>query len=749
MHGDFRNSGAGSRATARWRAGLFGAAAAVAYAAILAPASMAQAQAAAPAAGATEQGVMDAIVVTAPKYVPHLSGSATKLQTPLIETPQSVTVINRDQIDLLNWQNLGQAVRYTAGIVGENYGSDERYDWLTLRGFNPVQFVDGLQAPVGSVSNTGLDLYGSQSVEILKGPASVLYGLAPPGGIVNMTSRRPEDKFGGSVQLLYGSYDNKQIAGDITGPVNDLLDLRLTSLYRDRDTQVDGVRSQRFYLAPAATVHITPNTDLTFLSYYQWDDVRGDGGGFFPAAGIYSANPVGRITSNVNLGDYNYNRFVHRQYGVGYDFKHDFNSNLTFEQNLKYFDSYGRMLDVYGAGLATTTTSGPGLYQYLNPLTGIQETDGSGDPLYSDYRTVNRNNFPFKEMITSFNVDSRLTDRFNTGPIEHTVLLGVDYRRYTLQSYFGFTAAPTIDLFAPNHNQAITTPAYYPYSNQVQDQIGVYAQDEAKLGRWVLTLTGRQDWVDAKNYGVPQDDQKFSYRAGLNYVFKSGLAPYISYATSFQPTTGSDFFGNPFKPTTGEQVEGGIKFEPHFVPRAVKILTTLAVYDLKQDNVLVTDPDTVNHPFAQVQAGHVEVKGVELEAVARIYERISLNASYSYTESDVTGTAGTPTTRLTLTPKNKLSVFADYTFQTGPLAGFGAGLGYRYISSTYGDTANQWLDPAYGLFDAVAHYDINKWRISVEASNLFDKVSIAQCSSEADCFYGLRRNVVATVTRRF
>jgi iron complex outermembrane recepter protein len=689
---------------------------------------------------------VETLVVTAPHYVPVEAESVTKMATPLIETPQSVTVITRDQINLLNWQNLGQAVRYTSGIVGENFGSDERVDWLTLRGFYPVQYVDGLQAPVGSVTNIGLDLYGSQSVEILKGPASILYGLAPPGGIVNMTSRRPQDGFSGEIQGLYGSYDNKQFEGDVTGAVTPWLSLRLTSLYYDRGTQTDGVSSERIYVAPAATVHIDPRTDLTLLSYYQWDDVRGDGGGFFPAAGIYSPNPVGTITPNMNLGDYAYNRFVRRQYGIGYDFKHQFNDVLTFQQNLKYFYYYTRMRDVYGAGLATTTENGPGLFPYLNPLTGVQETDGEGDPLYSDYRTMNRSNFPFNEHITSFNVDSRLTAKFDTGPLHQSLLVGVDYRRYVLASFFGFSSAPQIDLFNPDHNQTITTPAIaYAYGATKQDQIGLYAQDEIKLDRWILTLNGREDIVNSINSGETQDDRKFSYRVGLNYLFPIGLAPYISYATSFQPTPGADFFGHPFVPTNGNQIEGGLKFEPRNMPHGVKLFATAAVYDLKQDNVLTNDDA---HAFFQVQAGRVEVKGVELEAVARINERLSLNASYSYTDSQVDN-PGAPKTELTITPRHKASVFADYTFQTGMLAGFGAGVGYRYISSTFGDAANLWRDPGYGLVDMVVHYDIAKWRFSVDASNLFDKRYISQCSSEIDCFYGLSRKVVGTITRRF
>ena len=696
------------------------------------------------------------LVITAPHYVPEKSSSATKMQTALIETPQSVTVISRDQIDLLDWQNISQSVRYTAGIVGENYGSDTRYDWLTLRGFQPVEYIDGLQAPVGSVNTTGFDLYGAQEVDILKGPSSVLYGLAPPGGIVDVTTRRPEDKFGGSAEVDYGSYDSKEVAGDITGAVNDLVSLRLTTMNRWGGTQADGVNDERFYIAPAATFHIDPKTDLTLLTYYQWDNDKGDGVGFLPAAGVYSNNPVvGKLSPDFNAGDYGYDDFARRQYGVGYDFKHDFGGDLKLEQNLKYFDDVTRQLDIYGAGLATctmadTSTCGTGaLHPYLNPLTGVQETSG-GAPLYSDYTTLNRSSFPFKEAISSFNVDTRLTDKFYTGPVTQTVLVGVDFRHYVLDSAYGFGSATPIDLAAPDHNlPGIVSPPYaYTYTDQIINQTGLYAQDQIKYDRWVLTLGGREDWVNEYSSGQKQNDSSFNYRAGLNYVFASGLAPYIAYATSFQPVSGVDAVTNAAnKPTTGDQIEGGLKFEPHFVPHGVKIFATAAVYDLVQHNV--QEPEAPGS-FFNTQAGKAEVKGVELEAVARIYERFTLNASYSHTDSKVTGIPGsTLTPELTLTPKDQASLFADYTFQDGPVAGLGGGAGVRYVGATYGDVANTWKDPSYTLVDAVVHYNIGKWALKVAASNLFDHIYIAQCSSESDCFYGLRRNVTATLSRKF
>ena len=145
-------------------------------------------------------------------------------------------------------------------------GADSRYDWLTLRGFSPVQFIDGLQSPIGATTgNTGTDLYGFEAVDILKGPSSVLYGLTPPGGIVNVRSRRPGDELGGELDLQYGNDDYKQIAGDITGPFGDRVSARLTGLYRDRQSQVDHVDIERTFVAPAVTIKFGENTQLTLL----------------------------------------------------------------------------------------------------------------------------------------------------------------------------------------------------------------------------------------------------------------------------------------------------------------------------------------------------------------------------------------------------------------------------------------------------------------------------------------------------
>jgi iron complex outermembrane receptor protein len=675
---------------------------------------------------------VEELVVTAPNYVPTTNLSATKIDIPLIETPQSISVITRDQLDILNVQDLQEAVRYTSGVVAENFGDDARFDWLQIRGFQPVEFIDGLQAPVGSTTNVGLDLWGAQSVEILKGPAGVLYGATPPGGIVNLTMRRPQNEFGGEVQGQFGSYDSWQLAGDITGPIGDgRLQGRLTALWRDYGTQTELVDGRRFFIAPALKWDITPDTQLTLLGYYQNDHIDGNSSGFLPAQGTLLPNPNGQIPVERNVGEPDYNLFTREQYGIGYEFSHRFNEHVSIKQNLKYSQQDENFVSIYGVGFVD------------------DNFDGTPD----DYRTINRNNFVFPEFIRSFSVDTRAEFHGETGEIRHTALVGVDYRRLKNDTDFGFGFGPALrlDIYDPVYGKPIPPLdfALGPNIRRQDTQVGIYAQDQMAYGGWRLTLTGRHDWLDTDSFGADfSDDTAFTGRVGLNYIFDNGLAPYAAYATSFLPVPGAHFDGTPFDPTTGRQFEVGVKWEPK-LGRDVKIFASAAAYTLTQENVLTNDPA---HLFFSVQTGEVKVQGLELEAVARIHERITLNASYTYTDSEVTKSNGPDLHKeLPIVAKNKASVFGDYTFQDGPLAGFGAGVGLRYLGPSFGDAANTPIlkGEAATVVDLTVHYDWKQWKIAFNASNLFDNIYVQRCSDFNTCFYGIRRNMTLTLGRKF
>lgn len=677
-------------------------------------------------ASAPSEATLQTVMVTA--YVPRETNAGAKMPVPLVETPQAVTVIPRAQMDLLDWQSLDQVVRYTAGVVGGVFGPDPRYDWLNQRGFNPTVYINGLQAPIGSVQSTGIDLFGFQTVEILKGPSSALYGSAPPGGIVDMTSRRPESVFNGEGQLQYGSFDNKQAALDVTGPLDSQGNIlgRLTALGYDRGTQRVGVKANRYYVAPAFTWLASAHTTLTFLSYFQRDGVYGDGGGFLPIYGVLLPNPLGPVSPDTNLGDTKYNRFSRHQYGIGYELDHKFNDGWQFKQDLMYFSDITDILQVYGAGLAT---------------------DAQGVP--TDYRTVNRYNFPFDENIHALEADSRLYRKFHTGSLTQNVLVGVDFRHYTDHAEFGFGLAPSVDLYNPVYGVPISTPPLsFPYLQQIQRQVGVYAEDVAKLSSLVITAGGREDSVDTDNFGKAITDHEFTYHVGLNYILRDGLVPYVSYATSFQPTSGADFQGNAFKPTSGSQVEGGLKFQPSSLPSGTHLLVTLSAYDLKQKNVLTPDP---THALFQVQTGQVKVTGLELEGVMRVGDHWSFNTALTTMNPEVVSSNGPDLHKqLPVTPRNMASALVDYTEQSGALAGFGASLGFRYIGPSYGDSANMYKAPGATVWDSTVHYNAGEhWLLDLNFANMLDKTYVTQCSSVTACYYGVTRDINFTVTRLF
>ncbi|HZX72578.1 MAG TPA: TonB-dependent siderophore receptor [Rhodanobacter sp.] len=671
---------------------------------------------------------LQTVEVTA--YVPQTTNAAAKMDVPLIETPQSITVIPRAQMDLLDWQNLGDVVRYTAGALGNNFGSQPQQDWLTQRGFPPTEYINGLQAPIPSETpNVGVDLYGFQTVELLKGPSSMLYGSAPPGGIMNLTSRRPEGFFDGQAQLQYGSYGNTQVAADVTGPLDQSGKFlgRLTALYFDRGTQTYGVDTDRYYIAPAFTWLASPDTTLTFLSYFQHDDDYGDGNGFLPIYGILLPNPLGKISTSTNPGDLDYNHFKRNQYGVGYALEHKFNDTWRFEQNFMYFSNKAEILQVYGGGLVT---------------------DSDGIPV--DYRTLNRYNFPENYTIRSPEIDSRIIGKFDTGDVKQSLIMGLGFRHYTYDDAYGFSSAPPFDIFNPVYGVPISTPPLVPDVQMVQKQTGIYGEDVIKINdRWVITVGGREDYVDSTNFGVNTSQTKFTYHTGLNYLFKDGFAPYVSYATSFQPTPGADINGNAFKPTAGAQVEAGLKFQPASLPPGMHMLVTFAAYDLKQNNVLTPDP---TNPLFSVQAGQVEVKGLELEGVARLGDRWAFN--FAYTDMNpVVSKSNTPDEvgkQLPTTPRHVASALADYTMQAGTFAGLGASLGVRYVGSSYGDSLNspEFKAGSATLWDSTVHYNFGRdWAMQLNFANMFDRTYVSQCFSEAGCFYGLRRVVNFTITR--
>lgn len=669
-------------------------------------------------------------------YTATRTAAGSKTDTALVEAPRSISVATRQQMDDRSVHSLDDAVRYMPGITASSYGSDTRADWLRVRGFEPTQFLDGLPLPKGVYANPKQETWNLDRLALLRGPASSVYGQTPPGGLLDMVSRRPSAEASNEIQLQYGSDNHRQINFASTGKIDDAGQFfyGLSGVVRDSGTQVDHVDNKRYNIAPSLTWNIDDDTKFTLLSQFTRDDT-GITSQFLPVQGTKIKSPLGDISHHKNLGDPDWEYYDRTYYALGYAFEHRLNDVWQFKQNLRYTKS-----DLSFQSLT------PGSYPFA-------QVDDQGN--------VNRTSTSVDEDISQFAVDNNFQADFATGDIRHTLLLGLDHQRsntnYT--SIFG-DGLPT-NVITPIYGQPIGRPArstaFYDYDQKTY-QTGLYVQDQMALDQWRLTLGGREDWVhtstkfinkgDATN---TQRDKAFSGNAALSYVFDNGFVPYLSYAESFQPTTGADATSTgSLKPTEGKQWELGIKYQPP----GSKTLLTAAVYDLTQKNVSVNT--FVNNVSITSQTGEVKVKGLELEAVSDVTDNLKVIAAYTLAKSEVQNGVDKGN-RLQLMPNQQASLWTDYTWHAGVLDGFGIGGGVRYTGNTYGDKANTWLGKAdaYTVFDASVHYDLGRLdnslkgaSLAVNATNLFDKDYISTCDSFY-CYYGDTRSVVASATYKW
>ncbi|MFC3691583.1 TonB-dependent siderophore receptor [Chenggangzhangella methanolivorans] len=663
--------------------------------------------------------------------VGHVSGfnatravTATKTDTPLIETPQSISVVTSDQLKTQGVESINSALRYTSGALGERNGaSDTRFGGFILRGFEATGnsfYKDGLRMPGTQFTEfQGLDPYGAERIEFLKGPASVLYGQNGPGGIINYVSKRPTDYAFGEVSASIGSFDRYQGEFDFGGPVagSDEFSYRLTGLVREGKTQVDTVDDDRIFLAPSFTWKPSDDTTLTVLGAYQRDRA-GWGLQFLPADGTVFRRNGRRIPVNRFLGEPDFDRYDTDMAMIGYLFEHRFSDAVTVRQNLRYSYLKNEQDQVYGFGYVDASSNQFGRFSSV----GRSELD-------------------------TFAVDNNAQVKVDTGPFSHTAVIGLDYRYTSLSDFGAEGTADSIDVFDPIYGGPITVGAPYQDINTKQRQIGVYAQDQIKIDKLSIVLGGRYDWADTKSKDAvsaePETDQMdraFTGKAGLIYNFDNGLAPYVSYSESFLPVVASPG-GTALKPDTGQQYEAGLKFQPP----EWNATFTAAVFELTRQNVQQsTGPVTGN------VIGEVRSRGLELEGVATLANGVNLRAAYTYLDLEITKNPSAPEREGNMTygiPKHAGAIWADYTLQTGALKGLGFGGGVRAQSSTFGDNDNSFKVPSVAVVDALLSYKRDNYKLALNVSNLFDKRYVASCfSRDFGCFYGEGRKAILKAT---
>lgn len=668
------------------------------------------------------------------------SVSATKTATPLIETPQAVNVVTRDQMVEQGARSVSDALRYTPGVMSEPNGNDVRYDWLYVRGFNALgtMWLDGLMLPGDPLSYAvpSVNPYALERVEVIKGPASVLYGRSIPGGLVNLVSKRPQAETHREVSVQTTGFGGVQGAVDMTGALTEDGQFlgRFVGLAKNLNTQIDHEEDRQIMLAPSITWAPTDDTSLTVYGYYQKDDPVFSPR-FYPARGTLLPNPYGQIPRDVFLGDPDWGSFTRDFYALGYEFDHSFNETWTVRQNLRYAAADQHMDLVL-----------------VNPAFAYP---WPGTPNGS---TLDRATAISDDQLSAFTVDTQAEANFSTGAFEHTALVGIDYNNTRSGRLFGNTTegvAP-IDYLDPEYglDYPIATPSLSIL--QKSQQLGFYAQDQIRYDNWVGTFGLRYDMSeidsrDRMNGGtVTTDDNAVTGRAGLTYLFDNGIAPYVSYSTSFLPTLGVDPQGQPFKAQEARQFEVGVKYEPSWAPG----LITVSYFDMLVKNGLTPDPDNA---LLSVQTGEQHVRGVEIEAKLEVTPSLDLIAAYAYSNSEVTSSnraaeLGQEMLRL---PEHQGALWVNY--RPGFAEGLSLSAGVRATSAYQTDvTYNPLLRiPARTLVDVGAELDFGALKkelegttLRVNVTNLFDKKYVTHCINYTggSCNYGNARTITANLS---
>jgi len=647
------------------------------------------------------------------------AASTGKLKVPVEKTPYAITVVNDEFIKDTGAKNIQDALVYSSGVYAGAFGFDTRGDWVKVRGLDASFYKDGLRSLYGSYNSVRANVYALESLEVLKGPSSVLYGQAELGGIINSVSKLPKPEQQGEIWAQLGSHDRKQLAADITGPMSDdgKLLYRMVALKRDSGTQVDHVDDNGFLFAPSFTWLPTDNTTVTLLLNAQ-ENNGGISAQFLPAQGTLLPGVKGDIPVETFVGEPSWDRY-----------------DRTLNEATLFVDQ--RLSDQWGLAVtARHTRSETETREHWAAIGGTISPDG----------TIGRTMHMADRGTEVSNLDARLEGELDLGVTRHTLALGVDYQDafWEEENYFSQPVGTPINLYDPvygNVNYAALAPVDRD-DNSIR-QTGLYLIDHMEIGKVVVSGALRHDESTNKVFkvsdnNVESDDSETTGRLGLMYRFDFGLSPYVSYSEAFVPNLGVNN-GSSLEATTGEQQEAGFKY----LNDAGDLSVTAAYFYIEETNRVVqgSNPDAVDQVGAKSEGWEMEVK--------KRLGNLELQASYTDLRvvDDQTGE------RLPYIADRLASFWGKYQLENGLRFGAGA----RYVGDNvgfdYGTGAGPKV-PSVTLYDAMLGYGINDWDFSLNVRNLTDKEYVSWCRGQLndsvfDCGYGETRTVTANARYRF
>ncbi|BDA71326.1 ferrichrome iron receptor [Calothrix sp. PCC 7716] len=648
----------------------------------------------------------------------------TRTDTPLRDIPQSIQVVPQEVLRDQNVTRLEDALRNVSGVTQafSQYGTISTF---TIRGFavnegSGSNFLrDGLPDPAaGGVA----ELPNIERIEVLRGPASVLYGFGNPGGTINLVTKQPLPNPFYEVEATIGNYSFYRGAIDFSGALNDSKTLlyRLNASYRNSGSFIDSFDSEYLSFSPVLKLDIGNKTNIILEGEYIKTDA-----GFYsgvPVIGSVLSNPNGKIRRNRNFGEPSdgNEQTISR---IGYRLEHKFNENWLLRNAFRAtFRNYKDNVTI--------------------PFR-----------LRADNRTLDRFYREYELNYENYSLTTDISGQFSTGSIKHKIVFGVDVNRFDIRTpkYIDFDAA-SIDIFSPIYRQPLGDITTTDSRNlQVTDSLGFFIQDQITLAEnFKLLLGGRFDTFSQRYEFLTdgsessQSESAFSPRLGIVYQPIPAISLYASYARSFTPGTGTGFLDTnlQFKPQRGTQYEIGVKAD-----LSARLNATLALYDLTRTNVLTTDP---NNPGFSIQTGEQNSQGVELNLAGEILPGWNIFAGYAYTNAKITeDNTFEVGNRLNNTPENSFNLWTTYEIQQGSLKGFGFGLGLFFVGERQGNLANTFQLPSYFRTDAAIFYQQDRFRAALNFKNLFDVDYFEYGLNLARVSYGQPFTVQGTVSWQF
>lgn len=673
---------------------------------------------------------------------------AVKSKIPILETARSVSVISDEDFIDIGALTLDDTLGYTAGVVGDTFGFSTRGDFPRVRGLDVPEYLDNVQVLFGFYNNARSDVYTLEQVEVLKGPASVLYGSGSPGGILNTVSKRAsKEALGGEVVFDIGTNDRYQLAGDygvdlsgdgsITG--------RLVGVYRDSGTQVDFVNDDAIIFAPSVTFESERSRITALVNYTNRKSdtahqflpltVTGcqSGDVSISEANVCANAPTGSVGEDLYVGDPNFNTYDTESFSATLFVEHEINDSLTFEATARARDNSADYKQTWVSFL------------------------GAGNPrVLSNGVAAARSWYDAPASSTQFAIDARMRAKFETGTVQHEVLGGINRQDVSTDQAASYLYAlpTTFDLFTPVYDGSeIPTDAIFDASRGATKNdiefTGFYLNDYISVGDFELTAGIRLDDLKNNDGTTTQNDNAVSLSFGALYKTKFGLNPYINYAESFEPVIGNDgVTGDALEPQEGEQFEVGLKYKAPDLP----IYFTAAHFDIEQSNL--ANPAGLPNAASQ-QEGVSTVQGFEFEGRAFLGD-FDVRGSFSTLDTeDPNGL------KFSSIPETQAAAWVGWNASSGALTGFRLGAGVRYFGGNESEgeaflAANSFAptpilvetDGA-TLVDGLIGYEFEKLSLTLNARNLLNEDYFGTCLTRGDCFPGESRSVVARAAYRF